>query len=157
MTSKSKLSLLQFDLLGHQHELTISVAGGRKMVFDPLRKKKLVLQPEELVRQLLAIHLRKVMNYPSSGIAIEKGVFVQDQTRRFDMLIFDRKGAPWMLVECKSYSIEITERAVIQTAIYNQKLKAPYLLITNGSHHLCCLISGETITYLNQLPDYPSR
>ena len=52
--------------------------------------------------------------------------------RRFDVVVFDQHGKPWMLCECKAPDVPITQATLHQIARYNSTLQAPYLLVTNG-------------------------
>ena len=57
-----------------QYQFKIKEEGGIKYIFDPIRKKYLVLQPEEWVRQNFIQFLIKEKGFPSSLIAVEKGL-----------------------------------------------------------------------------------
>ena len=72
-----------------------------------VRKRWFVLTPEEVVRQT-ALHYLLNLGYSERLISVEKTVWVNGLRRRFDILIYDSKGNPFILVECKAPSIKLT-------------------------------------------------
>ena len=117
---------------------------GRTEVFDPIRKKWLVLTPEERVRQQLILFLLNVKKIPASHISVERSITVNGLTRRYDLVVFAPEGNPWMVVECKAPEVEITQAVVEQAGRYNKTLRAPILGVTNGSAHFFFTIDFET-------------
>ncbi len=126
------------------------------LIFDILRKKFLVLTPEEWVRQHFVLYLLEEKKYPKSLIALEKQLTINNRKKRTDILIFNTKGEPDIIVECKAPSIKITQATFDQIARYNLKLKANYLIVTNGLQHFYCKMDFENETYifLKDIPDY---
>lgn len=120
-------------------------------IFDPVRKKWLVIQPEELVRQSLLLYLIEEKKIPINRIAVEKTIRVHQQTRRFDMVYYDRQGHPVLLVECKSPSVALTSEVLEQAVWYNFEVKAPYLLLSNGKNTIWYRIMYEEKRY-HKLP-----
>ncbi len=125
-------------------------------IFDILRKKYVVLTPEEWVRQNFAQYLIQNKNYPKSIIAIEKQLNVNNLSKRTDILIFDKNGNPDIIVECKAPSVKIDQKAFDQIARYNLKLNANYLIVTNGLQHFYCKIDHVLKKYhfLKDIPPY---
>lgn len=125
-------------------------------IFDMLRKKYVVLTPEEWVRQNFTRYLIGNKNYPKSIIAIEKQLKINNTTKRTDILLFDKNGNPDIIVECKAPSIKINQETFDQIARYNLKLNANYLIITNGLQHVYCKIDHQLEKYhfLKDIPDY---
>ncbi len=125
-------------------------------IFDMLRKKYVVLTPEEWVRQNFARYLIGNKNYPKSIIAIEKQLKINNTTKRTDILLFDKNGNPDIIVECKAPSIKINQETFDQIARYNLKLNANYLIITNGLQHFYYKINHQLEKYhfLKDIPDY---
>ena len=117
---------------------------GRTEVFDPIRKKWLVLTPEERVRQQLILFLLNVKRIPASHISVERAITVNGLTKRYDLVVFSPEGNPWMVVECKAPEVEITQAVVEQAGRYNKTLRAPILGVTNGSTHFFFTIDFET-------------
>lgn len=114
------------------HHFKIKEDAGREIIFDTLRKRWLVLTPEEWVRQNFLQYLLKVMYCPASLISIEREINLGELKKRFDIVVFDRCGNPWILVECKAMNIPLKEDVLQQILRYNQTLQAKYLIITNG-------------------------
>lgn len=118
------------DISSYLTELRIK----ENMVFDPVRKKWLIIQPEELVRQALLLYLLQEKALPLARIAVEKAIRLHNQIRRFDLVYYGRHGAPLLLVECKSPSTPLTQQVLEQAVWYNYEIKAPYLLLSNGKN-----------------------
>lgn len=131
--------------------------AGKLYVFDPIRKRHLVLTPEEWVRQHLIYFLYEHKKFPKSLFRVERGLKYNTLSKRTDIVIFDRDGNPFLLVECKSPQAGINEAVFRQAAAYNNTLKAPYYMLSNGLKHYCCRVdhaSGES-AMIPELPDFP--
>lgn len=126
------------------------------LIFDILRKKYFVLTPEEWVRQHIVKYLLNEKKYPSSLIALEKQLTVNNQKKRTDILVFNQMGLPHLIVECKAPHIPITQDTFDQIARYNLKLNASYLMVSNGLTHYFCKMDFEKKSYifLAELPAY---
>jgi type I site-specific restriction endonuclease len=144
-----KLNLPDFDY-------KLKKADGKVWIFDGIRKKYLVLTPEEWVRQHLINFLINEKKYPRSLIKVEGGLTYNQLSKRSDIVVFDRDGLPWMLVECKSSDIKLSEHTLRQAAAYNMTLKAKYITISNGLAIYCAMVDRETAStvVLNDLPDF---
>ena len=129
---------------------------NKTLIFDNLRKKYMVLTPEEWVRQHFVQFLIEEKNYPPSLIAIEKQVLVNNLKKRSDILVFNKEGNPDIIVECKAPKIKITQATFDQIARYNSTLNANFLVVTNGLNHFYCKMDFENETYifLKEIPDY---
>ena len=125
-------------------------------IFDIIRKKFVVLQPEEWVRQHTLHFLIEEKKYPKSIINVEKQIVVNKLKKRFDIVVFNPDGSIQVLVECKAPDIKITQAAFDQIAKYNIKLNAKYLMVTNGLEHYYCQIDleKEKYTFLREIPDF---
>ncbi len=125
-------------------------------VFDDIRKKFVVLTPEEWVRQHTVQFLLQQKKYPKSYINVEKRVTVNDINKRYDAVVFEPDGTIFLLVECKAPEIKITQDTFDQIARYNLKLTAKYLMVTNGLNHYFCQMDFEKQEYvfLKDLPDF---
>lgn len=125
-------------------------------VFDDLRKKFIILTPEEWVRQHTVKFLEKEKNYPISLINVEKQLKIAGLTKRYDVVVFDPQGNIHIIVECKAPKIKITQDTFDQIARYNLSLRANYLMVTNGIEHYFCQMDYEKETYifLTELPEY---
>ena len=125
-------------------------------IFDIVRKKYLLLTPEEWVRQHVVHYLIFHKRYPLGLMQIEKLIKYNSLKTRADILVLDTNSNPLILVECKAPSVSIDKDAFFQIAKYNSSLKAKYLFVTNGLVHYCCEMdyaSGAT-NYLKEFPEY---
>ena len=138
------------------YNVKLKSSENKTLIFDNLRKKYLVLTPEEWVRQHFVHFLMLEKKYPSSLIAIEKQVTVNGLKKRSDILVFNTQGEPEIIVECKAPTIKISQETFNQIARYNLKLKANYLIITNGLEHFYCKmdLQNQTYIFLQEIPDY---
>jgi hypothetical protein len=152
--NKQEHCVLKLPLQNLQSSLEIKQTDGKIHVFDPLRKKYLVMQPEEMVRQLIIQYLNKYHHYPYARMAAERALEINGKMKRFDLIVFDRQAKPWLLVECKSFEIQLNDKAALQAAEYNHLLNCPYLMLSNGIDSFVCRIDFEnkTTTFLNELP-----
>ena len=117
---------------------------GRTEVFDHIRKKWLVLTPEERVRQQLILFLLNIKKTPISHLSVEKAITVNGMTKRYDLVVFGEDLKPQMVIECKAPEVEITQAVIEQAGRYNKTLRAPILGVTNGSTHYFFTIDFET-------------
>lgn len=124
------------------------------MIFDVIRKKYVVLTPEEWVRQHFVNYLINTMKYPKALFKVESGLKYNNMQKRSDIVVHNRSGNPWMLIECKSPDIKLTQKAFNQIAVYNMTIGARYLAITNGMLHYCCR-AGNTSQDANFLESFP--
>lgn len=125
-------------------------------IFDIIRKKFVILQPEEWVRQHCVNYLIKQKGYPKSLINVEKELLVNNLKKRYDIVIYNNKGDIDVIVECKACTILINQSTFDQIAKYNMTLNANYLMLTNGLNHYYCQIDHKNKCYqfLKDIPDY---
>ena len=149
--------LLQLDFLQFQPKLRLSKSGEKTFVFDPIRRKDMVLTPEELLRQLVLTYLLEIKSYPANRIRVEVGFTLNGLQKRSDIVVFDAAVKPWLLVECKSPKVPLTQATFEQAARYNLELRAPFLAVTNGLATFCCALDFEqqSIEYLADFPLLP--
>ena len=136
--------------------LKTKLVEGTTQVFDQVRKKYLVLTPEEWVRQHFIHYLNQEKNYPLGLMGVEKMVKYNGMQTRADIVLYAADGKPNMIVECKAPNVKIKQDTFNQIAKYNFKLKAKYLVLTNGIQHFCCQMDYETngIKFLEEIPSY---
>lgn len=139
-------------------QLSLREEGGKVWAFDPCRRKEVLLQPEEWVRQHFIRFLLDYMQYPQSLIKVEGGLSVNALQKRTDILVHDRTGSPWLLVECKTYTQKLDKQTLSQAAMYNSSLKVEYLVLTNGLEHHCFHIDrkAKKLVAQQQLPAFPT-
>ncbi len=136
-------------------KLTLRRDGDRNLIFDPIRKKWLVLTPEEHVRQFVLQYLISVLHYPAALIAVEKTISVGAMKKRYDIVVYNRNHEPWLLAECKAPEVEITETTLHQLLNYQRTIRSDYWLLTNGHQTYCADASqSEQIEWLHLLPSY---
>ncbi|KQC29013.1 type I restriction enzyme HsdR N-terminal domain-containing protein [Flagellimonas eckloniae] len=125
-------------------------------IFDPVRKKFVVLQPEEWVRQHVVHYLIDTKKYPKSLINVEKQLIVNTLKKRYDVVVFEPNGSIQILVECKAPEIKIDQKTFDQIAQYNYQLKSKYIMVTNGMQHYYCKMDHENEKYkfLKEIPDF---
>jgi len=147
---------LDLNLPFYQSLLRIKHQGETRYLWDPIRNKWLVLQPEELVRQLLIQYLMTALGVSKNRIAIERGLTLNGLQKRCDILIFDQAMNPWLLVECKAPTVSLNQVVFRQIATYNIPLQVPFLLVCNGPQAYCCAIDfqAKTFSFLAAIPDY---
>lgn len=140
-----------------EYDYRLKKAEGRVWIFDGIRKKYIVLTPEEWVRQHFINYLVAEKKYPRSLVRVEGGLVYNQMQKRTDIVIFDRFGQPWMIVECKSPSLQVSASTLDQASVYNSTLKAQYLTVTNGLLHLCARIDWmeRKTTLLQEMPSFP--
>lgn len=118
--------------------------GDKTFILDILRKKYLQLTPEEWVRQHFIHFLVNHLSYPKTLIRIEGGLKFNTLAKRSDIVVYNRNGIPWMLVECKAPDYKLRQQTMEQATTYNHTLKARYIVITNGMTHICCEVDQSS-------------
>ncbi|OFX20912.1 MAG: restriction endonuclease subunit R [Bacteroidetes bacterium GWA2_31_9b] len=138
------------------YSFNIKFQGQRKYIFDTLRKKYVILTPEEWVRQNFLKFLTENKNYPASLIFVEMEFKLNTLSKRCDAVVFNRSGNPVLIVECKASTVKIDKLVFEQIARYNMQLKVDYLIVTNGLLHYCCKIDFENqnFEFLNDIPNF---
>ena len=144
------------DLNFPEYQFRYKKEGENLLIFDSIRKKHVVLTPEEWVRQNMVQFLIHEKNVPTSLIHIEMSLKYNTLKKRGDIVIFNNLGKPLLIVECKSPNIAITQSVFDQIARYNFTLKVNFLIVTNGIDHFCCKIDFENNNYsfLTEVPNY---
>ena len=146
--------LLEIDYTVYRESLNLKKENGKTLIYDPIRKKYLILQPEEFVRQLVLQYLIQDRKFNKTRIRTERGLKVNDLSKRCDILIYDQSFEPFFLVECKSAKIKLSQKTFDQIASYNLPLQVKYLLVTNGLQSYCCKMDYENQTF-EFLPEVP--
>ncbi|WP_426091145.1 type I restriction enzyme HsdR N-terminal domain-containing protein [Flavobacterium sp. DSR3-2] len=125
-------------------------------IFDAIRKKFIILTPEEWVRQHVVQFLLEEKKYPHSLINVEKVLKVNGLRKRYDVVVYSPDGSIFILIECKAPEIKIAQATFDQIARYNMTMKSQFLMVTNGLNHYFCQMDFENEKYhfLEELPDY---
>lgn len=127
------------------------------LIFDPVRKKFVILTPEEWVRQHVVAFLVQEKEFPLALINVEKEIKVHRTKKRYDIIAFRNDGSLALIVECKAPNVSISQETFDQIARYNLALEAQFLMVTNGLDHYYCTQDheGKTYKFLREIPSYP--
>jgi len=138
------------------YSFNIKSEGERKYIFDGIRRKYILLTPEEWVRQNFIRYLSEEKQYPLSLFGVEMHFRINKLSKRGDIILFNRKGEAKVIVECKAPAVRINQKAFDQIARYNMKFRVDYLIVTNGMQHYCCRMDYDkgTYTYLEEIPSF---
>ena len=117
------------------YNFTIKKNNGNTLIFDIVRKKSVILTPEEWVRQHVVHYLINELGYPLGLIAVEKSMLINSQIKRFDVVVHNKNGQALILVECKAPNVKINGKTLDQASNYQQYLKCEYAMLTNGISH----------------------
>lgn len=138
----------------HAYDFKIKLVEDKKYIYDIIRKKYILLTPEEWVRQHIVWYFIHQLNYPKTLLSIEKQIKVNGTTKRYDIVVYQNDLKPWMVVECKEFDTPITENAFQQLIRYQSTLNCKYGVVTNGAQTFCCLMDIENFHWLQQLPQF---
>ncbi|WP_026451951.1 type I restriction enzyme HsdR N-terminal domain-containing protein [Aequorivita capsosiphonis] len=129
---------------------------NKTLIFDEIRKKFVVLTPEEWVRLHTVRFLLNEKKYPKSLINVEKQLKLNNTTKRYDIVVFNSDGSIFLIVECKAPSIKISQVTFDQIARYNLALESEFLMVTNGLEHYYCQMDfeNERYNFLKEIPNY---
>lgn len=134
-------------------EVKIREENGHRQIWCQIRKKWMVLTPEEVVRQSYLKYLISDKNYWPSHISVEREIATAQVRKRFDILVFGGDTRPWMIVECKAPDIQLSDRGIQQILKYNLDLKASYLSLSNGLSTVVFDTLNEN--WISALPEFP--
>ena len=137
-----------------QPAFRIKKEDNREFIFDVLRKKWLLLTPEEWVRQNFVQHLIIGKNYPPTVIAMEKEIQLGELKKRFDVLVYSSNHQPWMMIECKAAEIKMNETVLQQVLRYNLSVPVSFIIITNGNITHGWERKDNDIHLIEELPDW---
>lgn len=150
---------LMLDLNFPRYSFRFKNSENKIAVFDELRKKFVVLTPEEWVRQHCVQFLIKEKNFPKNHINVEKQLKLGKLTKRYDIVVFNTNGSIFLIVECKAPSVKISQETFDQIARYNLILDAQFLMVTNGLQHYFCEMDYKAGKYnfLKEIPHYNQK
>lgn len=140
----------------NKYPIKIITKDQKKYIFDFIRKKHIILTPEEWVRQNFIKYLVELKKYPVGLIGVEQKLPGKNQNFRTDIVIFSKSAKALMIIECKSEKIKINQDVFDQAAKYNFQFKADYLVVTNGINHYMCKLNYQEKSYvfMKEVPDY---
>ncbi len=133
--------------------------GERTLIFDVIRRKFVVLTPEEWVRQHIVHYLIHWLHYPRALIRCESGLKFNRMPRRSDIVVYGRSGEVFLVVECKAASVKIDQKVFDQLSVYNQQYHARYLVLSNGIQQYVAEVDyfEKTYKFLENIPPFPAR
>ena len=134
---------------------TTKSSENKRFILDPIRKKFVLLTPEEWVRQHVIQDLLD-KGISKTRLSIEKQFEVMGQQKRFDVVVAGSNASIALLIECKAPEVPITQATFDQIARYQLALNANYLMVTNGLAHIYCQIDYTQQTY-HFMPDFPLK
>lgn len=135
-------------------EFQTKTEGGKRYIFDSIRKSWLLLTGEEWVRQNFVRYLTSHLNYPASVIAIEKEIRLHELKKRFDILVYNKEHQPWMLVECKEPEVMLSENVLQQVLRYNISVPVQFMVLTNGHSTIGWKKQDGALTLLEAMPAF---
>lgn len=138
------------------YSFKIKSIENKSYIWDEIRKKHILLTPEEWVRQHAIQFLIQEKNYPALWMSIEKQFTINGRHKRADIVVYNKSLRPYIIVECKRPEIKITQNTFDQIARYNLSLDAKFLMLTNGLQHFYCQMDfkNETYVFLESFPNY---
>lgn len=138
------------------YQIRVKETGGRKQVFDILRRKYVALTPEEWVRQHFIHYLIEHKNYPASLLVNEVPLQIGEKRMRADSVLYDNQLHPRIIIEYKAPNITLTQKVFDQITVYNLLLHVDYLIVSNGMTTYICKMDYEKQTYkfLETIPNY---
>ena len=144
------------DLNIPEQNLEIKSINSKNYIFDLIRKKHLVLTPEEWVRQNLVSYFINDLNYPKGLIKTESSLKYNNLKKRSDILIYNSDMTHYMIVECKSYKMKLNKSHLNQSAMYNKIYRSRYLMVSNGMEHIVCEYDWEkeTFKFRSSIPEF---
>lgn len=142
-----------------EYDFRTKIEDEKPFIFDAIRKKFVVLTPEEWVRQNFIQYLKTEKKYPESLMAVEKQIMVNRNQRRFDLLIYLRNGQPHLIAEFKAPGVKITQETFDQVVRYNMSLRVERVIVSNGLQHFACEIDyiKNSYSYLPEIPVFCER
>jgi len=138
------------------YSFRVKNSENKTLIFDVIRKKFVLLTPEEWVRQHTLHFLMDEKAYPTSLLSVEKKIHLSNRWKRYDIVAYKPNGNIQLIVECKAPEVRIAQATFDQIAQYNRILNADYLMVTNGLNHYFCQMDyqKEQYLFLRDLPRY---
>lgn len=130
----------------------IQTKEGKETIFDVVRKKWVILTPEEWVRQNFIQYLIQTKNISATLISVEKEIKVGELKKRTDIVVYDQQTIPRVIIECKEMNVPLDEKVLQQALRYHITIPVPYIIITNGSYTYCFEKKGHEFIAINFFP-----
>ncbi|MDD4755565.1 MAG: type I restriction enzyme HsdR N-terminal domain-containing protein [Prolixibacteraceae bacterium] len=138
------------------YQFNIKTLKSKSYIFDNVRKRFVLLTPEEWVRQNFIMYLTEVKKYPPSLMAVERQININDKLFRFDLLVYNKKGEPLLIAEFKAPGVSINQETFDQVVRYNMALRVERVIVSNGMQHYVCQVDYKANSYkfLQEVPGY---
>lgn len=138
------------------YPLRLKKIGSEQKIYDILRRKYVVLTPEEWVRQNFIHYLINHKGYTAQLMANEVNLSLNGTTKRCDSVLYAKDLHPRMIIEYKRPDVKITQKVFDQICRYNMVLHVDYLIVSNGMEHYCCRVdyAARTYCFLEDIPTY---
>lgn len=125
--------------------------NGRKLIYDQVRSKYVVLTPEEWVRQHL-IHTLSAKGWSTALMSVEKAL--PQSTKRYDLIYYGTNGLPAMLAEVKAPQVAIDQKTLDQVMDYLRQVDVPLIILSNGLTHYTVVRKSDELKIMPQIPMY---
>ena len=137
-------------------KLSITKTDEQLYVNCLIRKKAVLLSPEEWVRQHLIALFIDALNYPKGLISVEKQIKYGSLDKRWDVAVFRNNQECFLLLECKAPNIKLSKSVLEQSLVYYKKLQADYLVMSNGINHIILKKDTSDLGFeqINTFPEY---
>ena len=147
--------MIDIDLHQYKSALKTISRTGCTYIFDPIRTKYIKLLPEEMVRQLLLHYLINDRGFSKKLIGVEKGLYINGQIKRFDIVVYDNNAHPKILIECKRSKEKIGQNVFNQISTYNLALHADFMIVTNGVETYSCKMDyvNNSYNFIDHIPN----
>lgn len=134
----------------------VKTENGRTKIWDGLRRRYVVLTPEEWVRQHFVGYLVGEKGYSAALMANEVRIELNGMSRRCDTVVYRRDLTPQVIIEYKRPDVKITQRVFSQICRYNLVMQVDYLIVSNGLEHYCCRMNyaQQTYEFLDDIPNF---
>ncbi|MAQ48069.1 MAG: restriction endonuclease subunit R [Flavobacteriales bacterium] len=134
--------------------MKLKIKNNKEYIFDLVRKKYVLNQPEEWVRQHIIQYLNTQKGYPISLMSVEKKTIVNKLIKRCDIICYNQMGKALLLVECKAPKVKLNTSYLNQSINYQRTIQAKYILITNGTTHFCFTLQDGAPKFIDKIPKY---
>ena len=137
-------------------EAKVKTENGRTKIWDGLRRRYVVLTPEEWVRQHFVGYLIGQKDYSPALMANEVRIELNGMSRRCDTVVYRRDLTPRVIIEYKRPDVKISQRVFAQISRYNLVMQVDYLIVSNGLEHYCCRMNyaQQTYEFLDDIPNF---
>jgi hypothetical protein len=140
-------------LIYPENKPSIKTENGKELIFCIIRKRWLIITPEEWVRQNFIHYLIIKLQYPASLIAVEKQLILNQVKKRFDIVVY-KNALPYIIIECKEMNVPLSESTITQVLNYNSIVQAPYIIVTNGNYCAGFLKKENGFVEIDKLPQF---